>query len=286
MERTKGVGERSAADARRTDRGGDGITRAATGLRRSAMSARARWILVSGAVAGLAVTVVWLIVFEAPGVRLVMRLYQDKLFLKETIRAWGVMAPLVFVLIQALQVVISPIPGEITGPVGGLLFGTWMGVVYSTIGLTGGTLLCFWAGRRWGEPLVRPWLGQRAWKRMNFVVETEGAALCFILYVIPGFPKDIVSYLFGLSPIRFPVFALVSTLGRLPGTWLSSYLGANVAEQDYLYAVAVAAIVGAICLPLYHYRDRLVARVGRLGSPPARTSVGASSGSRPPGDTA
>ena len=89
----------------------------------------------------------------------------------------------------------------------------------------------------WGEPLIRPWLSEHHWNRMNFIIEAEGAILCFILYLIPGFPKDIISYLFGISPMPFWVFAVVSTIGRLPGTWISSYFGAHVGEQQYIYAL-------------------------------------------------
>jgi len=224
------------------------------------VSDRERWALISAVLFGLLVLVVWLVVIEAPIVDWLIRLYRDKKFLKETVRSWGWMAPLVFVVIQALQVIISPIPGEITGPVGGALFGTWLGLLYSTIGLTVGTVFCFWIGRVWGEPLVRPFLSERHWNRMNFVVEAEGAIICFVLYLIPGFPKDIISYLFGLSPMPFWVFAVVSTVGRLPGTLISSYFGAHVAEQQYIYAIAFMAIVLALCLPVYYYRERLVRR--------------------------
>ncbi len=168
-----------------------------------------------------------------------------------------------FIAIQALQVIISPIPGEITGPVGGALFGTLWGVIYSTIGLTVGTLFCFWVGRKWGEPLVRPWLSDHNWNRLNFILEAEGAILCFILYLIPGFPKDIISYLFGISPMPFWLFAVVSTLGRVPGTWISSYFGANVGDQQYIYAIAFFALICAFCLPVYYYRDRLIKRFHR-----------------------
>jgi len=191
-----------------------------------------RWAVASITLAICLVVVVWLVVSDAPLVRYLVRLYQDKHFLKETVRSWGVWAPLVFIAIQALQVIISPIPGEITGPVGGMLFGTFLGVVYSTIGLTAGTLICFALGRLWGEPLIRPWLSEHHWEKMNFIIEAEGAIICFILYLIPGFPKDIISYLFGMSPMPFWVFALVSTVGRLPGTWISSYFGAHVGEKQ------------------------------------------------------
>src|SRR5438128_10720739 len=226
------------------------------------MTDRARWALVTAVLLAVLAIVIWLVAADAPIVRFVVRLYQDKKFLKETVRSWGVMAPLVFIAIQALQVIISPIPGEITGPVGGALFGTWLGLIYSTIGLTVGTLFCFWVGRKWGEPLVRPWLSEHHWNRMSFILEAEGAIICFILYLIPGFPKDILSYLFGMSPMPFWVFAVVSTIGRLPGTWISSYFGAHVGEQQYIYAIAFIAVVAALGLPPYYYPHPIPARFG------------------------
>lgn len=234
------------------------------------MTDRARWALIAGALAGCLALVIWLVVIESPIVAFVLRLYRDKYFLRDTVAAWGWLAPLVFVTIQALQVVISPIPGEITGPVGGALFGTGWGVLYSTVGLTIGTVICFGIGRKWGEPIVRPWLSEHHWDRLNFILEAEGAILCFILYLIPGFPKDIISYLFGISPMPFWVFAVVSTIGRLPGTWIGSFFGAHVAEQRYIYAIAFIALVCACTLPLWYYRDRILRRF----SPPHRRDGG------------
>lgn len=227
----------------------------------------ARWALVSAVLAALLVLVLWLVITDAPAIRFLVRLYRDKQFLKETVAAWGWAAPVVFIVIQALQVIISPFPGEITGPVGGALFGTLWGTIYSTIGLTIGTLTCFWIGRKWGEPLVRPWLSEHRWNRLSFILEAEGAILCFVLYLFPGFPKDIISYLFGISPIPFWLFAVVSTLGRLPGTVISSYFGANVAEQRYIYALVFLAAFVALCLPLYYYRDRIIGRFHRRPRP-------------------
>jgi len=234
------------------------------------MTDRARWAIVTAVLLALLAIIIWLVAADAAIIRFVVRLYQDKKFLKETVRSWGWMAPLVFIAIQALQVIISPIPGEITGPVGGALFGTWLGLFYSTIGLTIGTLFCFWVGRKWGEPLVRPWLSEHHWNRMNFILEAEGAIICFILYLVPGFPKDIVSYLFGISPMPFWLFAIVSTVARIPGTWVSSYFGAHVAEQQYIYALAFMAVVIALCLPVYYYRHRIINRFHKPRSGPER----------------
>src|SRR5256712_2529867 len=159
------------------------------------MTDRSRWAIVKAILFTLLAVVVGLVVVDAPIVRCVIRLYRDKKFLKDTVRSWGWMAPIVFIAIQALQVIISPIPGEITEPVGGALFGTWLGLFYSTVGLTLGTLFCFWVGRTWGEPLVRPRLSEHHWNRMNFVIDAEGGIIRFIIYLVPALPNDITSEL-------------------------------------------------------------------------------------------
>jgi uncharacterized membrane protein YdjX (TVP38/TMEM64 family) len=227
------------------------------------MSDRARWALVTALLFTALILVVWLVTIDSEALKTIVRLYRDKRYLKETVRSWGLMAPVGFVVIQALQVIISPVPGEITGPVGGAVFGTWWGLLYSTIGLTIGTLVCFWIGRLWGEPLIRPWLSEHNWNRMNFILEAEGAIICFVLYLIPGFPKDIISYLFGISPMSFWLFAVVSTLGRLPGTWISSYFGASVGEHQYVYALVFIAGIAALVLPLFYYRERILRKLQR-----------------------
>ena len=199
-----------------------------------------------------------LVVTGAPSWRFVLHLYQDKAFLKSTVENWGYMGPMLFMVIQALQVIISPIPGEATGLAGGFLFGVGLGFVYSTIGLTAGTLACFGIGRWLGAGFVQRFVAEHHWEKMGFVVEAEGAILCFILYLIPGFPKDIISYLFGLSPMSFWVFAVVSTLGRVPGTWILSAQGSHMAPGQLREFALLMAIIAAIVIPLYYYRNRIV----------------------------
>jgi uncharacterized membrane protein YdjX (TVP38/TMEM64 family) len=71
-------------------------------------------------------------------------------------------------------------------------------------------------------------------------------------------PKDVACYLFGLSPMPLWVFALVSTLGRLPDTWVLSAQGAHTASGDYLELILLTALMVAVALPLYYYRHRLI----------------------------
>lgn len=225
--------------------------------------ARYRWPIVIGASALLFGFCAWLILSETVGWAYLVRLYEDKRFLKQTLREWGILAPIFFILLQALQVVVSPVPGEATGFLGGFLFGVWGGFIYSSIGLTLGSVWAFAIGRWLGARFVRNIVSKETWDRMGFIVEAEGAILCFIIYLIPGLPKDIVCYLFGISPMPLWVFALVSGLGRMPGTWILSSQGAHTATGHYVQAILITAIAVAVALPLYYYRHRIVAWMHR-----------------------
>jgi len=222
------------------------------------MSRRARWSLVI-VIAGLFIGgCAWLVWTNAPIYQVLVRLYVDKIYLKRMLREWGVLAPVIFIALQALQVIVSPIPGEATGILGGYLFGQWLGLLYSTIGLTLGSVAAFGIGRWLGAHYVKNLVSSETWNRLGFIVEAEGAVLCFIVYLIPGLPKDIVCYLFGISPMPLWVFALVSGLGRIPGTWVLSAQGAHTAAGDYMQAILVTAVAVAAALPLYYYRHRIM----------------------------
>ena len=222
------------------------------------MTTKVRWIIGGASIATLVAACSWLVVTDAPAYQFLVRLYVDKRFLKHTLREWGVLAPVIFMGLQALQVIIAPIPGELTGILGGYLFGQWVGLLYSTIGLTMGSVAAFAVGRWLGARYVQKLVSPDMWCKVGFIVEAEGAILCFIIFLVPGLPKDMACYLFGLSPMSFWVFAVVSTLGRIPGTWVLSAQGARTASGDYLDVILVTAVAVAVALPLYYYRNRLV----------------------------
>jgi uncharacterized membrane protein YdjX (TVP38/TMEM64 family) len=213
------------------------------------------WALPAALIVGAGL---WLVLTDPPVYQFLVRLYVDKHFLKQTLRRWGVLAPAIFMGLQALQVIIAPIPGELTGILGGFLFGQWVGLVYSTIGLTVGSLVAFGIGRWFGAHYVRGLVSPETWAKMGFIVEAEGTVLCFLVYLIPGLPKDLACYLFGLSPMPFWVFAIVSTLGRVPGTWALSAQGATVASGEYRHLLVITTLLAAVGLPLYYYRSQVL----------------------------
>ena len=222
------------------------------------MKMKVRWVVGGASIAALVAYCGWLVYTDAPAYQFLVRLYLDKIFLKQTLREWGALAPVIFIGLQALQVIIAPIPGELTGILGGYVFGEWIGLFYSTIGLTLGSVVAFAVGRWLGAHYVQRLVSPDVWRRLGFIVEAEGVILCFVIFLIPGLPKDMACYLFGLSPMPFWVFAVVSTLGRIPGTWILSAQGAHTASGDYVEVILLTALVVALALPLYYYRNRLV----------------------------
>ncbi len=171
--------------------------------------------------------------------------------------SFGPYSAAVFVLVQALQVVISPIPGEFTGLVGGYLYGDLFGFILSSVGLTLGSWLAFEIARHLGRPFVERRLRKEVLDKFNFVTSNVGAVLCFLLFLIPGFPKDYLCYLLGISRMSLGVFLMASTLGRMPGTYLLTSQGANLREHNYVALIIVAVISVALLFLAYLYRERL-----------------------------
>lgn len=231
------------------------------------MNRTLRWALGLSLATLLVAFVVWRVALGAPAWLAPLRLYTDHAFLHERLRALGWLAPVAFILIQAAQVVISPIPGEATGFLGGYLFGLTLGFVYSMIGLALGTMAAFGVGRWLGAPVVARYVPVRVMERFGFLLEAEGAVLALVIYLIPGFPKDIVSYLFGMSPMPAWVFVVVATLGRIPGTWVLSAQGARVATRQYVQVALLTALAATIAIPLHYYRHAILRRLRRPGRP-------------------
>lgn len=173
------------------------------------------------------------------------------------IESYGKWAPLAFILIQALQVVFAPIPGELTGAVGGFIFGVWQNVIYSTVGLTIGSVLAFLAARIIGLPLVELVVSRKSMERFEFLTHRKGILVALAFFTIPGFPKDILSYILGLSPMNFLTFFIVCTIGRIPGTIMLSYSGAAVYDENWTLLIALTVICSIIISVFYFRREQI-----------------------------
>jgi uncharacterized membrane protein YdjX (TVP38/TMEM64 family) len=185
-------------------------------------------------------------------------IFADKEKLINFINSFHPYDELALIALQVLQVVFAPIPGEVTGFIGGYLYGPVLGTIYSTVGLVIGSWLAFFLARFLGLSFVEKAVKPEFLQKYDFILEHQGGIVAFILFLIPGFPKDFLCYLMGLSHMRLGTFLVVSTVGRLFGTILLSVSGSYARHNQYATLLVLLLISGVFILLAYLYREKLI----------------------------
>lgn len=183
-----------------------------------------------------------------------VKYFTDEELLSSVIAEHRTNAVLIFISLQVLQVIAAPVPGEVTGFVGGLFFGTIAGILYSTIGLTIGSWLAFSIAKAAGRPVVEKIVNPGTIKRYDYIMKHKGLFLAFLMFLIPGFPKDMLCYILGLGHMAHRDFLIVSTAGRLLGTVLLTLEGEFFRNKRYAAFFTVLGISIAIILLVMIYR--------------------------------
>lgn len=165
---------------------------------------------------------------------------------------------IVFIAVQIIQVVVAVIPGEISGFIGGYLYGPFWGTLYSTIGLTIGSWLAFLLAHFFGEPLLERIVKKEVFDKFNHFMEHKGLLVSFLLFLIPGFPKDYLCYIMGVSKMRAWTFIIISTVGRFFGTMMLSISGNIAREERYLLLAVVAAAAVIVSILAWRYHDFII----------------------------
>jgi uncharacterized membrane protein YdjX (TVP38/TMEM64 family) len=202
----------------------------------------------------VALVILSLYIYHQGTWREILRYYRyffDPKRLRIFIESFGHFAGFAFVLIQALQVVFAPVPGEITGFVGGFLFGKIWGVLLSTIGLTLGSIGAFAITRVFGLRFVEKVVKTEYIEKFNYFVTHKGLYLTFIFFIIPGFPKDSLCYLLGLTRMRRTDFVLMNVFGRLPGTLILTLQGDALRNGQFQAFFALLLLSALLMVVLY-----------------------------------
>ena len=186
----------------------------------------------------------------------------DPVWLRTWIETTDAAAPVVFVLLQAGQVVFAPIPGQVLGTVGGYLFGSVLGTVYSMLGVTIGSVIVFVASRRYGRPFVARVLTDDALTRVDAFVDAYGAPGLFVAFLLPTFPDDAICLVAGLTPIRFRTFLVLLLVGRTPTFLAAAYAGTALANGrvDRVLLVLVGLLL--VSAAVYYLRSRITDQLG------------------------
>ncbi|WP_434521784.1 TVP38/TMEM64 family protein [Halorubrum sp. AS12] len=197
----------------------------------------------------------------AVGLYLLVTRYAGFITNEQALRTWldqfGIFAPIVFIGIQALQVIVAPIPGQVVALAAGFLFGPLAGTVYSLTGVLIGSAVAFSLSKRYGRSFVEKVIHQDVIERFDDFVDTVGIPGLFAFVIIPGLPDDAICFLSGLTKWSLPTFIGVIAVGRLPAYVLTVYAGGELASGRFLSAMALVALV-VVASAVGYYKQEAV----------------------------
>ncbi len=177
------------------------------------------------------------------------------------LRALGEGSEWLFVLIQILQVVIAPIPGQAAAFAGGFIFGFWKGWALTTFGLVVGSFIAMVLARLLGIGLVRKIVPASVIKRFDSVISDGGYMTFFMIFLLPALPDDAVCFLAGLTKLKLLPLTLVSLVGRAPGMAVLSLTGAGFAGGFGLSVQILFAVMMVISVLLWLFWEVIEAWV-------------------------
>lgn len=168
---------------------------------------------------------------------------------KEWVEKQGIFARLGFVAMMATQVVVAIIPGEPLEIAAGFAFGAWEGTALCLLGTTIGSVIIFAAVKKVGMKLVNVFFKAEDLDRITFLKNTEKLkTMLFIIFLIPGTPKDMLSYFVGLTKINMLSWLFISTVARIPSVITSTIGGSALGQNNYIMAAIVFAVTAIISL--------------------------------------
>ena len=189
-----------------------------------------------------------LVVFLLVGMPMI-RFVEDPDQYRTWIDGKGLLAQLSFIGMVFFQVIIAIIPGEPLEICAGYAFGMLEGTLLCIIGIALGSAAIFLLVRTLGVKLVEVFFSVEKIRSMRFLRDARKRnTLTFAVMLVPGTPKDLISYFIGLTDMKLHEWIVISTIARIPSIVTSTLGGNALAEQNYLFAVIVFVITAAISI--------------------------------------
>ena len=156
----------------------------------------------------------------------------------------GIWGPIIFMLLNTVQVLLAIIPGGPFEVAAGALFGPWAGTLMCDIAMTAGGMMTFFFVRKFGMKFIELFVDRKEIESVKFLHSNEKyTRLLFLFFLLPGTPKDLMCYVVGLTDIKWTTWMLINFLGRFPAILLSALSGSALGEQKYGIFVAAFAII-------------------------------------------
>lgn len=162
--------------------------------------------------------------------------------------------------LQLVQVVIAIIPGEPVELVAGALYGGLGGLVMCLLGCALASAAVFMIMRRLGQPLLRRLFKKRRLEEFGFLHDSRKLeTVTFILFLIPGTPKDMLTYVAGTTDIPLGRFLAISLLARVPSVVSSTFIGDTALSGNWYATAAILIATLALGLAGIFLRERALA---------------------------
>lgn len=182
---------------------------------------------------------------------------------KNRIDDMGIFGPLVIIGLIFIQLLVAFLPGEPLEILAGMCYGTWGGMLLIFIGVLLGSSLIFFSVKKFGKDFIETFFETKSIQKLknNKLMKNTNKLefIFFILFFLPGTPKDLFTYIGGLMPIKASRFLLISTFARFPSIITSTFAGSNIIEGNMRLTVItfiVTLIISLLGIFLFHQLEK------------------------------
>ena len=189
------------------------------------------------------------------------RLLQDEIALETWIVQLGWLGPVALIALNALQIVVAPIPGYVVQIAAGFLFGPWWGGLYASLGLLLGASLAFGLARHYGRPLAARLIGGDRIDRWERLTHSTSTLVWFMLILGPT--GDLPYFMAGLARVSYIRVILITVLVRVPATFVAAAAGAGVMWLTWWQMALVVVGLGILLVLFMRYQETLVEWIDR-----------------------
>lgn len=171
----------------------------------------------------------------------------NKESLKQWLNGFGAWSKVVFVLIRALQTIIKFIPSEPLEIASGYVFGTFGGCLLCLLGTEIGSIVIILLTKYIGLQFVNAILSKKQIETaQKYITKIDINVSLFLLYLIPGTPKDLLTYFQFMLPMSVPKFILITAVARIPSIITSTWCGAEIENNNYMYSIIIFIATGIL----------------------------------------
>ena len=173
----------------------------------------------------------------------------DPIMLKKELAKFGNWGKIILILIMAFQVVFVFLPGEVIEIAAGFSYGTFEGLIICLLGTIIGTVIIYSLLNKYGIKFINKFYDTSKINQIKFLKkEKHLEIIIFIIFFIPGTPKDLITYLAPFTRLKLTTFLAISSIARIPSIITSTISGSALSNQNYQLTIWVFIITGIISI--------------------------------------